>query len=61
MLSTEPADFGANHLDANHEWISQEHGPQHAEAKLCIGLRIGGDATGIIIGGPGNQARAKLL
>ena len=30
--------------------------PQHAEAELRAGLRVGGDAARVVVGGAGDQA-----
>ena len=30
----------------DHQWLGAQQQPEHPEAKLCIGLGIGGAATG---------------
>src|SRR6202020_2163055 len=54
------AKAGTDHLDADHQRIGEQHGPQHAVAELRTGLRIGGDTARIIIGGAGDEARPQL-
>ena len=50
------ADAGADRLHRDHQRIGQDDGPQHVQAELGAGLRIGGDAAGIVVGRSGDQA-----
>jgi hypothetical protein len=59
--SRDTADPRADHLDPHHQRISEDHCPEHVEAELRAGLGIGRDTAGIIIGRPGDEARAELL
>jgi hypothetical protein len=56
-----PADLRTDKLDRRHQRIGQRHRPKHVEAELRAGLRIGGDAARIIVGGTGDEARTQLL
>jgi hypothetical protein len=38
-----------------------KHGPEQGVAELCSGLRVGGDAAGIVVGRAGHEAGAELL
>ena len=58
-LAAGAADAGCNHLDGDHEGQCHNHGPQLVEAELGAGLRIGGNAGGVIIGGPRNDPGAQ--
>jgi hypothetical protein len=49
-LAGDPADARAHRLDRRHQRIGQRHGPQHVQPELGAGLRIGGDAAGIVVG-----------
>ena len=51
----------AHHLDADHQRVGENHGPQHAEAELRAGLRIGRDAARIVVRGARDETRAQLL
>ena len=50
------ADAGAHHLHSGHQRPGNERGPQQLGPKLRASNGIGGDAGGIIIRGPGNDA-----
>lgn len=56
-----PSDPCTHELDRGHQRVGQQHGPQHVEAKLGSGLRIGGNAARVIVRCPGNQAGTKFL
>jgi hypothetical protein len=58
-LARNPADPRRQHLDANHQWRSEQQRPHQTKTELRTGLRIGGDATGVIVGGASNQARSE--
>ena len=51
----------ADHLDADHQRVRENHGPQHLEPELRARLRVGRDAAGIVIRSPGDEARPDLL
>ena len=57
----DPADARADRLDRDHHRPGQHHRPKQAEAGLRAGLRIGGDAAGVVVGGAGDDARAEAL
>ncbi|MFM2257622.1 MAG: hypothetical protein RIQ28_1469, partial [Pseudomonadota bacterium] len=40
--------------------ITEQDCPAHAIAELRANLAVGGNTTGIIVGGPGNQAWPQL-
>ena len=46
--------LGADKLDRNHEWVSQEQRPEKAKPELRAPLRICSDAARIIVGGTGD-------
>jgi hypothetical protein len=50
----------ADGLYAHHQRQGQDHGPQHLQAELGTGLRIGGDAAGVIVGRARDQAGAQF-
>jgi hypothetical protein len=54
------SDARADDLDRDHERQGEDHRPQHGEAELRAGLGVGGDATGIVVGGTGDQAGPEL-
>ena len=54
------ADAGADQLHRHHQGKGQQHGPEQVKAELRPRLGIAGDAAGIVICRPGDQARAKL-
>ena len=58
-LAGHPADPRTHQLNCDHERRCQKHGPEQAVAKLRAGLRIGGDARRVVIGGAGHQSRAE--
>ena len=45
----------ADLLDRRHQRAGEQHDPAHRVAELRAGLRIGGDAAGIVVGGAGDQ------
>lgn len=47
-------------LDRGHQRQREHDGPQHRVAKLRAGLRVGGSAAGVVVGRPGDHARAQL-
>jgi hypothetical protein len=47
-------------LNRRHQWQRKHHGPQHREPELRACLRVGGDAARIVVGGSGDESRAKL-
>jgi hypothetical protein len=49
----------ANLLDRRHQRKAEQHHPAHCIAELCPGLGISGDAAGVVVGGGGDQSRAK--
>src|ERR1700723_461124 len=49
----------ANLLDRRHQRKAEQHHPAHCIAELCPGLGISGDAAGVVVGGAGDQSRAK--
>ncbi len=49
----------ADLLSGHHQREAHRHGPQRAGAIGRSGLRIGRDARGVVICGPGHQARAQ--
>ena len=55
----DPADPGADRLDRGHEGIGQDRHPDQAEAELGPDLGVGGDAAGIVVRRPGDQARTQ--
>src|SRR4030095_3479811 len=50
----------AHHLDADHQRIGENDGPAHLIAELRAGLRIGCNSAGVVVGGAGDEAWAKL-
>jgi hypothetical protein len=50
-----------HHLHGDHQRIREQHRPGERIAELRPGLRIGGDAGGIVVGGAGDQTGAKEL
>ena len=54
-----PADARADLLDRRHQREAEQHHPAHRVAELRAGLRIGGDAARIVVGGAGDQSRAE--
>jgi len=55
------ADARTDDLDADHQRRRQEHAPQHAEAELRTGLRVGRDAARVIVGRAGDESGAEPL
>ena len=58
-LARHPRDAGADQLETGHEGQGEHHRPQQAKAESGAGLRIGGDAGGIIIGCARHQPRPQ--
>ena len=58
-LAGDPADLRAHQLDGDHERRGEKHRPEQAVTELRAGLRIGGDARRVVIGGAGHQARTE--
>ena len=59
-----PLPGGAAHaradlLDRRHQREAEQHHPAHCVAELSPGLGVGGDAARIVVGGAGDQPRAK--
>jgi hypothetical protein len=54
------ADACADLLDHDHQRIREQQRPSQLIAETCCCLRVGRDATRIIIRRSGNQARAQL-
>ena len=54
-----PADARADLLNRRHQWIAEQHDPRHAVSELSANLGVGGDATGIVVGGASDQSRAE--
>ena len=58
-LAGDPADARADFLDRRHQREAEQHHPAHRIAELRAGLRVGGDAAGVVVGGAGDQSRAE--
>ena len=58
-LAGDPADARADLLDRRHQREAEQHHPAHRVAELRAGLRVGGDAARIVVGGAGDQSRAE--
>ena len=54
------ADARADQLDGRHQRPGQHGGPQQAVAEGGAGLRVGGDAARIVVGGAGDQAGTEV-
>src|SRR5208282_925555 len=54
------AEARTDHLDCYHQRVGHHHGPQQTVAELRSGLRISGNAAGIIIGRAGNKTGPEL-
>ena len=54
-----PADPRREHLDADHQRPGQEQRPDQRIAELGAGLRVGGDAAGVVVGGAGDEPGAE--
>ncbi len=52
-------DAGADFLESGHQRNGEEHEPRLGEAELRAGLRVRGDAGGIIIGGTGDESGSE--
>lgn len=59
-MTAYPPDPGADHLYAHHERVGEEYCPQHVEAKLRAGLRIGRNAAGVVVRRASDQSRPKF-
>jgi hypothetical protein len=57
-LAGDAPDIAAHQLDRRHQRKAQRHGPQHPEAELRAGLRIGGDAAWVVVRDAGDKAGA---
>ena len=53
------ADPRADHLHGRHQRVGEDHRPAEAVAELRTGLAVGRDATGIVVGCAGDQARSE--
>ena len=58
-LAGDAADARADLLDRHHQREAEQHHPAHRVAELRAGLRVGGDAARIVVGGAGDQSRAE--
>ena len=58
-LAGHPADPRTHQLDRDHERRCQKHRPEQAVTKLRPGLRIGGNARRVVVGGAGHQSRTE--
>ncbi len=58
-LAGHAADARADLLDRRHQREAEQHHPAHRVAELRAGLRVGGDAARIVVGGAGDQSRAE--
>jgi hypothetical protein len=56
-LSGNPANLCADHLYCAHKRVGKQERPSQGVAELGASLRIGGYATGIVVRGPGDEAR----
>ena len=54
-------DLGADKLDRRHQRIGQHHRPEHVEAELGAGLRIGRNAARVVVRRAGDEPGAELL
>jgi len=54
-----PSDAGADDLYRRHERQGEKHCPAKRVSELCPGLRVGGDATWIVVGRAGDKARSE--
>jgi hypothetical protein len=57
----DPADPRADLLDRRHQRVAEHQRPRQAVPELSADLRIGGDAAGIVIRRPSDQARPQHL
>jgi hypothetical protein len=58
-LARGPADPRRKHLDADHQRPGEEQRPDQRETELRAGLRVGGDAARVVVGGAGDEAGAE--
>ena len=58
-LAGDAAHACADLLDRHHQREAEQHHPAHRVAELRAGLRVGGDAARIVVGGAGDQSRAE--
>ena len=55
----DPTNLGTYLLNASHQWIGKRESPQCRVTKLRTHLRVGGNATGIIVCGASDQTWAQ--
>ncbi len=60
-VPADPADPGADHLDADHQRVGEQDCPEHVEAELRTGLRVGRNPARIVIGRARDESRAELF
>ena len=60
-LARDEPETRADHLDAHHQRVGEQHRPQHAVAELRAGLGIGRNAARIVVGRARDEARSQLL
>src|SRR5580658_7463154 len=58
-LAGNAADPCADLLDRHHQRPGEQHDPARRIAELGSGLRIGGDAAGVVVGRAGDQPRSE--
>ncbi len=58
-LAGDAAYARADFLDGRHQRKAEQHHPAHRVPELRAGLRVGGDATRIVVGGAGYQTGAE--
>src|SRR5437867_3251171 len=58
--STHHAEPGAHQLDGGHQGKGKERGPEWGIAESRARDGVGGDPGGIVVGGPGDEARAEF-
>jgi len=56
-----PSNSRTDRLDHYHQWVGQQQSPTQAKAELSASLCISGNATGIVVRGPGDQTWAEYL
>jgi hypothetical protein len=60
-MTADPSDSGADNLNADHQRIRKQNGPQHGKSELRTRLGIGRNTARIIVGGAGDQTGAEFL
>ena len=55
------SDARRHDLDADHQRRREQHAPQHAEAELRAGLRVGGDPARVVVGRAGDESGPRRL